>query len=279
MLVEESDVYWTLPVDGVHFFDDGSFLWLSRREGATHLYRVEPDGIPVDLTPGPWEVTEIIGVDPSGRFAWYQAARPDPLQRRLFKVDLETGQTSELTPSPGTHSAEIAASGRLLVTSSTLATPPRSWMTDASGARSAEIPVEHPIPRIDYADHRFVEVTADDGITLLAMLLLPPGFDESKRYPVVVYTYGGPNAQVVRDVWPRTSGLFNHILAGRGFVVFALDNRGSAARGREFEGATDLALGSKQLPDQLAGVAMAPISNLGSIPIESASGAGPTAAI
>ena len=76
----------------------------------------------------------------------------------------------------------------------------------------------------------------------------------SKRYPVVVYTYGGPNAQVVVNEWPRTSGLFNHILTGRGFVVFALDNRGSAARGREFEGAMDLALGSKQLPDQLAGV-------------------------
>jgi dipeptidyl-peptidase-4 len=86
------------------------------------------------------------------------------------------------------------------------------------------------------------------------MVLLPRDFDESKRYPVVIYTYGGPNAQVVVDAWPRTSGLFNHTLTGRGFVVFALDNRGSAARGREFEGATDLALGSKQLPDQLAGV-------------------------
>ncbi len=87
------------------------------------------------------------------------------------------------------------------------------------------------------------------------MLWLPPDFDESRRYPVVVYTYGGPHAQVARNEWPTTSRLFNHALSNHGFVVFALDNRGSAARGREFEGATDLALGSKQLPDQLAGVA------------------------
>jgi dipeptidyl-peptidase-4 len=80
------------------------------------------------------------------------------------------------------------------------------------------------------------------------------GFDPARRYPVVVYTYGGPNAQVVLDARPSTSGRFNHWLATRGFVVFALDNRGSSARGRAFEGAVDRALGSSQLPDQLAGV-------------------------
>lgn len=253
-LIEEKDVYWTLPVDGLHFFADGSFLWLSRREGATHLWHARADGEPVDLSPGPWDVTKIVGVDAGNRFVWYQAARPNPMERRLFRVDLRTGDTLELTPGAGTHSAELAASGGLLVTTSRLSAPPRRWVMDDSGARGAEIPVEHPIPRIDYADHRFVEVKADDGIVLNAMLLLPPEFDESSRYPVVVYTYGGPNAQVVVDAWPRTSGLFNHILTGRGFVVFALDNRGSPARGREFEGAMNLALGSSQLPDQLAGV-------------------------
>jgi dipeptidyl-peptidase-4 len=254
-LVEEADVYWTLPVDGLHFFADGSFLWLSRRQGHTHLWHhARADGESVDLSRGPWDVTKIVGVGAGDRFVWYQAARPNPMERRLFRVDLSTGDTLDLTPDAGTHSAELAASGSLLVTTSTLGTPPRRWVTDGSGARGAEIPVEHPIPRIDYADHRFIEVTADDGTVLNAMLLLPPDFAESKQYPVVVYTYGGPNAQVVVDAWPRTSGLFNHILTGRGFVVFALDNRGSAARGREFEGAVDLALGSTQLPDQLAGV-------------------------
>ena len=253
-LIKESDVYWTRPVDGLHFFDDGSFLWLSRREGNTHLYHAQADGVLMNLSPGPWDVTEIVGVDATDHRVWYQSARPNPMERHLFRVDIENGDTSDLTPSAGTHSAQLSASGPLLVTASTLGTPPRRWVTDSSGAKGSEIPVEHPIPRITYADHRFLDVIADDGITLKAMLLLPPWFDESKKYPVVIYTYGGPNAQVVLDVWPRTSGLFNHILAGRGFVVFALDNRGSAARGREFEGAADLALGSKQLPDQLAGV-------------------------
>lgn len=254
ILINESDVYWTRAVDDLHFFADGSFLWFSRRGGNTHLWHMRAGGELVDLSPGPWDVTKMIGVAADDRYAWYQTARPNPMERRLCRVDLSSGDTLSLTPTPGTHSAELAASDSLLVTTSTLGAPPRRWVMDSSGAKGSEIPVEHPIPRIDYADHRFVDVEADDGIILNAMVLLPPDFEESKRYPVVIYTYGGPNAQVVVDAWPRTSGLFNHTLTGRGFVVFALDNRGSAARGREFEGATDLSLGSKQLPDQLAGV-------------------------
>ena len=255
VLVEESDPFWTEPVDGLRFFDDGSLLWLSRRGGHTHLLRFQSDGTFVDLSPGPWDVTELVGVSPDARSAWYQAARPDATQRRLYRVDVDTGDTVELTSTSGTHTADLGTSGtKLLVSSSSVASPTRRRVVDSLGSNAAEVPVEHPIPRIDYADHRFGEITDDDGITFNTMLLFPPGFDESKKHPVVIYTYGGPHAQVVRDVWPRTSGIFNHILAGRGFVVFALDNRGSAARGREFEGATDHALGSKQLPDQLAGV-------------------------
>jgi dipeptidyl-peptidase-4 len=114
--------------------------------------------------------------------------------------------------------------------------------------------MEHAMPGIELADHRFVEIPTDDGLTLRAVVLTPPEFDPSRRHPVVVYTYGGPHAQVVRDRWPTTSWLFNHALTAAGFVVFAVDNRGSAARGRAFETAADGSLGSSQLPDQLAGV-------------------------
>jgi dipeptidyl-peptidase-4 len=256
VLVDESDPHWIEPVDGLEFLGDGSFLWLSRRSGHMHLYRLQPDGSGTDLTPGAWDVTGVIGVDRAARWAWVEASRPEPAERRLFRVDLSNGRTVELTPAPGTHSGELSPSTeRLLVRSASVAMPPRWKVTDGKGSGAAEIPVEHPIPRIDYGDHRFIEITGDDGLRFNAMLLLPPDFDGSSRYPVVVYTYGGPHAQVVRNDWPRTSGLFNHVLAGRGFVVFALDNRGSAARGRAFEGAADHALGSKQLPDQLAGVA------------------------
>lgn len=256
VLVEESDVYWTEPVDGLEFSDDGAFLWSSRRGGFTHLYLVRGDGSTVDLSPGPWDVTSVIGVDPEFRYAWYQAARPKATERHLYRVEVETGATVEITPTTGTHSAELGTSGaRLLVSSSSVSTPVSRRVVGRDGSDPVEIPVGDPIPQIDYADHRFVEIPAGDGLSLNALLWLPRDFDESTRHAVVIYTYGGPHAQVAQNEWPTTSRYFNHALANRGFVVLALDNRGSTARGREFEGAIDRALGSTQLADQLAGVA------------------------
>jgi len=255
-IVIERDPHWIKPVDGVRFLGDGTLLWLSRASGYMHLVRIRPGEERVDLTPGKWDVTEFIGLDRVGNSAWFQAARPGPIERRVYRVDLTTRKVLEVTRSPGTHSADLHPTGeKLLVKSSSMRSPWRWRVADGRGGNAAEVPVEYPIPTIGFADHRFVEVSGDNGLNFNAMLLQPPGFDEARRYPVVVYTYGGPNAQVVTDSWPRTSGLFNHALASRGFVVFALDNSGSAGRGRAFEGATDHALGSKQLPDQLAGVA------------------------
>jgi len=256
VLVDETDVHWIEPVDGLRFLPGGELLWSSRRGGFAHLSLVRQDGSSVDLSPGPWDVTALVGVDPDTRHAWYQAARPNATERRLVRVDLASRAALEITPTPGTHSAELSTSGgRLLVTSSSIATPPSRRVVNGDGSGSVEVPVDDPIPRIDYAAQRFVEIATDDGLSLTALLWLPPGFDETVRHPVVVYTYGGPHAQVARNEWPTTSRYFNHALANRGFVVLALDNRGSAARGRDFEGAIDGALGSSQLPDQLAGVA------------------------
>jgi dipeptidyl-peptidase-4 len=254
-LVDERDPYWVEPVNGLEFLGDGSVLWSSRRTGFMHLVRIFPDGAVRDLSPGPWDVTEIVGSAAVDRSAWYQAARPSPLDRRLYRVDLDSGETIELTPGSGSHSGTLSPGGfRLLVRSSSLEIT-ASWSVVGDSPGSAiPVPVTDPRPRFELAEHQSVTITADDGIDLDGRLLFPPDFEPGGRYPVVVHTYGGPHAQVVRNRWPRTSGLFNHYLTTRGFVVFALDNRGSAARGREFEGAVDRALGSHQLPDQLAGV-------------------------
>jgi dipeptidyl-peptidase-4 len=255
ILLDERDPFWITPVDGLRFLTDGSFLWLSRRGGFEHLYRIIPDGRAVDLSPGEWDITELVGVDADERFAWYQAARPRVVERHLFRVDVTSGATTALTAGGGSHSATVSpARAKLLVSRSGLDAPTRLRVVDSGGSGVADVPVGDPSPRFPGVGHRFVEIPADDETVLQAMLMLPPDFDETRRHPVVIYTYGGPNAQVVLDTRPRASGRFNHWLATRGFVVFALDNRGSSNRGRAFEGAVDRALGSSQLPDQLAGV-------------------------
>jgi dipeptidyl-peptidase-4 len=255
--VDESDPDWVEPADGVRFLDDGSLLWPSRREGSLHLVRVLSDGTSLDLTPGPGDVTELIGLNTDQRALWYQAARPRARDRGIFRTSLDEEGPSErvVGGTGGTHEGLLSPSGRmLLIRSSSVDSPPRWWVANGLGDRLTAIPLESTAPAPPQVEHRWLDLKADDGLELEALLMLPSDFDPACRYPVVIYTYGGPHAQVTRDVWPRTSGLFNRYLASRGFIVFALDNRGSAARGHDFEVAAAMRLGASQLPDQLAGV-------------------------
>jgi len=256
-VLTQRDPYWVEPVDLFRPLPDGRFLWGSRASGFMHLELRRADGtLERDLTPGPYEVTELVDVDPEGGRAWYVAARPSPLERRVYRVDLATGRTDEITPAPGTHAARPAPDHRfLLVTSSTIATPPRVDLVTSGGRRlrSLHEPDTAELDAGGLPEPRFLTVPADDGTPLHAMLIVPPG-GSGERHPAVVYVYGGPHAQVVRNAWGRSILLFHRWLAAHGFVVFALDNRGSAARGREFEGAVDHRLGQTELADQLAGV-------------------------
>lgn len=258
ILVEERDPHWVEPVDLFRPLPDGTFLWGSRASGFMHLELRGADGrLLRDLTPGRWDVTALVGADAEAGLAWYQAARPTPLQRRIFRVALADGATVEVSPGAGTHSARLSPRhGFLLLRSSrsTQLTRVTAVRSDGSALRTLATLDEEAIESLGLVPPRFVTVRADDGVSLNASLITPPDFDPAGKYPAVIYVYGGPHAQVVRDAWGRSTALFHHWLARQGFVVFALDNRGSFARGREFEGAVDHRLGQQELADQLAGV-------------------------
>ncbi len=256
-VLTERDPYWVEPVDMMKFLPDGNLLWASRSSGYMHLQLRRPDGAVSDLTPGDFDVTALVGVDGSAGVAYYQAARPSPLERQLYAVNLEGGTPRRITEAAGSHRGSLSPGAKyLLVTSSAIDRPPHLELFSAAGEHLRTVAANEPteLAKVALGSTRFVTVPADDGTPLNAMLLTPPNFDPHHRYPVVIYTYGGPHAQVVRNGWGRSTYLFHQWLAEHGFIVFALDNRGSFARGREFEGAVDHRLGSSQLPDQLAGV-------------------------
>jgi len=253
----EHDPYWVEPVDMMRFLPGGSLLWASRDSGYMHLQLRSPDGTVKDLTPGDFDVTALVGVDTTAGVAYYQAARPSPLERQLYEVNLRGGAPQRITGAAGSHRGELSPGAKyLLVTSSAIDRPPHLELFSSAGKHLRTIDANEPseLAKLALGSTRFLTVPADDGTPLNAMLLTPPNFDPHHRYPVVIYTYGGPHAQVVRNGWGRSTYLFHQWLAEHGFIVFSLDNRGSFARGREFEGAVDHHLGSSQLPDQLAGV-------------------------
>ena len=255
---EEVDPHWVEPVDLFRLLPDGRFLWGSRSSGFMHLQLRDADGTLIrDLTPGPFEVTALVGVDEASGVAWYQAARPTPLERRIYRVRLADGRTVEVGHGGGTRSATLSPGhGFLLVRRSAVMTPPvaETCRTDGSGTRTVAATDAAAVEALGLVEPRFVTVEADDGTPLHAEVMAPPGARDGGRHPVVVSVYGGPHAQVVRNRWGRSIFLFHQWLVRQGFVVFALDNRGSAARGRRFEGAVDWRLGQLELADQLAGV-------------------------
>lgn len=266
-LVTETSPTWVPLHNSLHFLTQGGFLWSSERSGFQHLYRVSDDGKTVTaLTRGNWPVDELLAVDEDAGKVYFRAGVDSSRESQLYAVPLQGGALQRLSSEPGMHSASFAKNASVYVDSwSNTTTPPQIALHRANGEKIATL-VEnnladpsHPYAR--YLDAQrpvtFGTLTAADGRTPLHYsLITPAGFDPAKRYPVVVYVYGGPASQTVTDSWPgRGDHLFNQYLAQQGYVVFSLDNRGTPRRGRDFGGALYGVQGTVEVADQLKGVA------------------------
>ncbi len=259
-LLVESDAAWINLHDDLRFLKDGRFLWSSERDGNRHLYLYDAAGKPVrQLTNGPWSVSAVVGLDEAAGTVFFVGKEKNVLELQLYRVQLDGTGFKRLTGERGTHSiTEMAPNNRWAVDSFSAAmVPPSSFVIDAAGRRTATLADNGKAPWSEYAvgTQEFLTLKAKDGTTLHASLLRPEGFDPAKKYPVIVYLYGGPGPQVVSDAWGRSYTMFHSYLASRGFLVFSIDNRGSGGRERAFERALHKRFGRIELEDQLAGVA------------------------
>ena len=255
-LFVEEDPYWVNTFEAPRFLPGGRYLWKSERDGYAHLYVGQVSGgAPRAITRGQWMVDRVIGVDRKRELVYFTATEENIRRRPIYRVALDGSGFTKLTREPGTHVGELSPDGDFLLDNfSTVSQPPVLTLRDASG--SSVRPVNRPENRLagyDLATTEEVEVSADDGVKLLARLVKPPNFDPAKKYPVVMLVYGGPHAQVVHDAWGATS-LLDLYLASKGFLVWSLDNRGSWGRGHAWEAAIFKETGKRELADQLAGV-------------------------
>jgi dipeptidyl-peptidase-4 len=258
-LVVDEDPAWVNLNDDLRFFKDGSFLWSSERSGYRHLYLYSASGRSLrQLTGGDWEVTGVEEADGEGGWVYYMSTQAGPLGRNLYRVRVDVkGPSERITQGPGTHRANVAPGGRYVVDShSDLMRPAVMSLLDSRG-RLVRVLARNDHPPLEgYGTRKpeIVEVAGPGGYTLYGSLLKPIEFDPAERYPVIVYVYGGPGAQTVQEVWGSRYALVGQVLAGKGFVVFSLDGRGTPARGRDFERTLLRRMGKNELEDQLAGV-------------------------
>ncbi len=240
--------------------DDGKFIYHSQRDGFNHLYLYGTDGKLIrQLTSGQWAVVDIMGFDESGKNLFYTATKESPLQIHLYKVNLRSGKSERVTKASGTHSIILSESGKYAVDSYTAHDVPRVIdiiSTSGKGQATNLLTSRNPYEGIDVPGIETGTIKAADGVTdLWWRMTKPSDFDPSKKYPVIIYVYGGPHAQMIKDVWRWASSGWSFYMAEEGYIGFTLDNRGSSGRGLEFENCTFRNLGVEECRDQMEGVA------------------------
>ena len=234
------------------------FIWQSQRDGHNQLYLYEQNGRFVrQLTKGDFEVTELMGFNESGTKAFFMATAKDGIERQCYSVEIETAKVTAITKNPGVHSVAFSDDGKyFLDTYSNISTPRKTILMDNEGLeKSVVLHAQNPL--IDYKSCgiKLFQIPAADKITKLnCRMFYPPSFDSTKKYPVLVYLYGGPHAQMVTNSWLGGGDMWLYYMAQQGYIVFTLDNRGSDNRGMDFEQATFRDLGKVEREDQLEGV-------------------------
>jgi dipeptidyl-peptidase-4 len=261
-LTEHSETFINLH-DDLHFLQRSEhFLWSSERTGFRHLYLYALDGGEArQLTDGDWEVTELEAVDEAGGWVWFSGTRAGPEQRQLYRVPLAGGDVQQVTRRPGTHDVDMADTGTVFVDRySNRAQPIQVSVHDAAGERLAwlnenAIAGDHPYaPYLaDHGDTVRGTLEASDGQLMHWQMTRPKDFDPGRRYPVIVYVYGGPTGQLVADAWSKNL-LVEQYWVRQGYLVFTLDNRGIVHYGTAFQAPVYKGLGVVDVADQLRGV-------------------------
>lgn len=258
-LFEETHPAYVEPLHGPRFLqqDPELFIWESRRDGYNHLYLYETSGKLIrQLTSGSWEVMELLTVGDREGKVFFTGNKEHPLRCQGYSVEIRTGKLYSLTPAPGTHLMKVSTDGRYLIDSwSTLTTGRVIRLADNTGKELREL-LRDDNPLKDYQIGKTAVFALHNGenTDLWCRLIKPVAFDSTKKYPVIIYVYGGPHSQMVTDSWLGGGGLFLNYLASQGYLVFTLDNRGTSNRGRDFEQAIFRHLGDKELADQMTGV-------------------------
>lgn len=261
VILEETHEKYVEPQHPLTFVkgDDDRFIYQSQRDGFNHLYLYDTDGNFIkQLTSGQWIVKDIKGFDADGKNLYYTATKESPLQVNLYKVNLRSGKSERITKADGTHTVTLSESGKYVIDNYTAHDVPRVinlMSTSGKGKTINLLTSKDPYDGMEVPTVEAGTIKAADGKTDLWWCMTKPAdFDPAKKYPVVIYVYGGPHAQMVKDVWRWASSGWNLYMAQQGFIVFSLDNRGSSERGLEFENCTFRHLGIEECRDQMKGV-------------------------
>jgi dipeptidyl-peptidase 4 len=260
-LFEEKHDKYVEPEHQLTFIKDApdQFIWWSERDGYTHLYLYNTDGKMIrELTKGSWEVISFHGFSEDKKSFYITATKESPINRDFYEVNFNScKKMKRITSNEGTHRITPSPNNRNFLDDFASTITPREIRLLGNGGQNLGVlkSVENPLKDYKLGQMTIGTIKANDGETdLYYRLFKPIDFDETKKYPVVVYLYNGPHAQMINNRWLGGANLWFQYMAQQGFVVFTIDGRGSANRGIEFENAIFRECGTVEMDDQLSGV-------------------------
>jgi dipeptidyl-peptidase-4 len=259
-IYRETSEKYVEPLHPIQFlpWDDSKFIMQSQRDGYNHIYLYNTNGqLLKQLTSGPWVVLNVLGFNAKQKSIIIEANKYHPLHRLLYSVNIRSGKMTQLTSDDGVHHGELSVSGSFVIDRHSAPTQPFNLNVLPVDGRKGTRLLTAQDPWKDYVQPIFEcgSIKAADGTTdLFYRMVKPHDFDITKKYPTVVYVYGGPHAHNVEAAWHWYSRSWETYMAQKGYIVFILDNRGSENRGRDFEQATFRQLGQIEMQDQMKGV-------------------------
>lgn len=234
------------------------FLWFSERDGYQHLYLYNTDGKMLkQLTKGEYIITDFMGFDKKEENFYAMTTMASPLGSNLYKFNIKNGKSLRLTNEDGQHVVTLSKDKNLFVDNYSNSKTPRiiNLVNNKGKILHEIVKAENPLKDHNLGEMNIGKIKAADGKTDLYYRMIKPGnFDPSKKYPVIVYVYGGPHAQLVTDSWLGGTGLWDFYMAQEGYIMFTLDNRGSANRGFDFENVIHRQCGQEEMKDQMKGI-------------------------
>ncbi|GHU90317.1 prolyl tripeptidyl peptidase [Bacteroidia bacterium] len=257
----ETDGKYVEPANPMLFLkrNPEQFIWQSKRDGYNQLYLYRTDGALIrKITSGKTDILQLIGLDEKEQFVFVMSNELNPLETQVYKINIETGEKTQLTYESGVHSASLSPSGNYLLDRySNKETPLNQVLIRTSNKKSVVLQkASDPYAGYQLPVVSLGSVKAADGVSdLYYRLVRPVNFDPSRKYPVVIYVYGGPHSQMIKNNWLAGMRGWDIYMAQKGYVVFSMDNRGTANRGLAFENVIHRNLGVNETSDQMEGIA------------------------
>ncbi len=266
-LLTETDPAWVNVNDDLYFLRNGQFLWASERDGFMHLYRYAADGTLVNqVTRGDWAIVSshggafwvhqgVVGIDEANDWIYFTALKDGSVERQLYRIHADGSRLTRLSKEAGTHAIGMSLDAHYYFdTYSNIRTLPALRLHAADGSVQSTIaPARPALLPADLQYPQLLTIPAADGFAMPAQILKPSGFDPSRKYPVILHVYGGPSAPTVSDSWQKET-LFDNVLASKGFVAVAIDNRAATAISKTLENTLPADPGGGEVKDLVAGI-------------------------